>query len=115
MVGTAAPDSIAPENREAEAVLTELDLALAEVDALQPLSDARFLQSHVLYEGRSAQQSRIVDWFADHVDEAAAYRVLSVGCGSGVLDLAILERWHERLPFQPSAPSRRRFRRTSIM
>ena len=97
-MGGATDDGAEAERR---AILAELDQALAESDALVPLSEERFLKSHVLYEGRSAQQSRIVDWFADHVEgngqAPASYRVLSVGCGSGVLDLAILDRWQARL------------------
>ncbi|MEM7199805.1 MAG: class I SAM-dependent methyltransferase [Planctomycetota bacterium] len=56
------------------------------------MSDARFLETHALFEGSSDQQGRVIEWFGEHVapaSKSAPYRVLSVGCGSGVADVAI--------------------------
>jgi len=74
-------------------LLEQLDRALEGSAALEPLADERFLETHVLYEGRSDQQRRLVDWFREAVagslDPARPFRVLSVGCGSGILDVPV--------------------------
>ena len=74
-------------------LLAHLDEALSILEHLHPLDDARFLETHVLYEGRSDQQGRIVDWFAEHVPPRIGahrpFRVLSIGCGSGILDVPV--------------------------
>ncbi|MEO0323067.1 MAG: class I SAM-dependent methyltransferase [Myxococcota bacterium] len=74
-------------------LLARLDEALAAHPALTPLDEERFLETHVLYEGRSDQQGQILRWFADSVapavPEGRPYRVLSVGCGSGILDVPL--------------------------
>lgn len=80
-------------------LLGRLDQALVEAE-LVPLDDARFLETHGIYEGRSDQQRLIIDWFGEQISPAVeadgAFRVLSVGCGSGILDVPIAERLLER-------------------
>lgn len=68
-----------------------------------PLSDQRFDESHERFEGQSNQQTQILAWLqrfgCEQVDgrlgkaEAAegVFRVLSVGCGSGILDLPLIQ------------------------
>ncbi len=61
----------------------------------RPLSHARYDQSHELFEQSSDQQSRILRWLVDfstcHFGAAESLRVMSVGCGSGILDLPLIE------------------------
>ncbi len=87
------PPQRSPDDRHA--LLGQLDRALHGAGPLVEMDEARFMRTHVLYEGRSDQQQRIIDWFgaraAPWVDAHAPrpYRVLSVGCGSGLLDLPV--------------------------
>jgi SAM-dependent methyltransferase len=81
-------------------LLGRLETALIDSSDLVRLTDARYLETHGIYEGRSDQQRLIIDWFADwFADRIAvglrpngAFRVLSVGCGSGILDVQIATR-----------------------
>ena len=80
-------------------VLARLDRALADIDELVPLDEQRFLDTHAVYEGRSDQQLRIIEWFAESLAPATsggAFRVLSVGCGSGLLDFPVAARMAEQ-------------------
>ncbi|MFT4556479.1 MAG: class I SAM-dependent methyltransferase [Planctomycetales bacterium] len=68
-----------------------------------PLSDRRFDESHEWFEGQSNQQTQILEWlqcFGCHQIERRCgkagaerepFRVLSVGCGSGILDLPLIK------------------------
>lgn len=74
-----------------------------------PLSDRRFDQSHERFEGQSNQQTQILEWLQDfgcrQIDcrlgkaraEREAFRVLSVGCGSGILDLPLIKTLADRM------------------
>lgn len=81
-------------------LLVRLDGALIGTSDLVPLRDARYLETHGIYEGRSDQQRLIIDWFAKHgipsLQTKGTFRVLSVGCGSGVLDVSIATRLQEQ-------------------
>ena len=85
-------------------LLGRIEKALIGSSELVPLTDARYLETHGIYEGRSDQQRLIIDWFADwFADQIAvplppngAFRVLSVGCGSGILDVQIATRLLEQ-------------------
>jgi len=85
-------------------LLGRLDTALIGSSDLVPLSDARYLETHGIYEGRSDQQGLIIDWFADFFADQVAptlppegsFRVLSIGCGSGILDVSIATRLLEQ-------------------
>lgn len=61
------------------------------------MDEARFLETHGIYEGRSDQRQRIIGWFGEQIAPSrrldAPFRVLSVGCGSGALDLPIATRF----------------------
>ena len=93
-----AQSSLAHEQRKT--LLGSLDTALIGSSDLVPLSDARYLETHGIYEGRSDQQRLILDWFADQIAASlqpdCAFRVLSVGCGSGILDVPIAEQLAEQ-------------------
>lgn len=72
-----------------------------------PLSDHRFDRSHEWFEGQSNQQAQILDWLqrfgTQQIERckmasrnntrnvAEPFRVLSVGCGSGILDLPLIQ------------------------
>ena len=77
-----------------------LDTALIGSGDLAPLSDERYLETHGIYEGRSDQQGLIIDWFADRaaptLPPEGSFRVLSIGCGSGILDVSIATRLLEQ-------------------
>jgi SAM-dependent methyltransferase len=81
-------------------MLGRLDRALIGSSDLVPLDDARYLETHGIYEGRSNQQRLIIDWFGDQVVPTLkpedSLRVLSVGCGSGILDVPIATRLLEQ-------------------
>lgn len=80
-------------------LLARLDAALDGV-ALRPLDEARFLETHAIYEERSDQRHRIIEWFGERIAPAVPpeqpFRVLSVGCGGGDLDLPVVRRLAER-------------------
>jgi len=85
-------------------LLGRIEAALIGSSDLVPLTDARYLETHGIYEGRSDQQPLIIDWFGDWFAERVApplapegaFRVLSVGCGSGILDVQIAARLLEQ-------------------
>lgn len=84
---------------ERTALLERLDRALDQVDTLIDLDEDRFLETHEIYEARSEQRSRIIEWFGRFVARGPRERalgVLSVGCGSGVLDVPVARRLAER-------------------
>lgn len=69
-----------------------------------PLSHQRFDQSHEWFEGQSNQQNQILDWLQrigsssltrsegiDPQPPSEPFRVLSIGCGSGILDRPFIE------------------------
>lgn len=60
-----------------------------------PLTEARFLETHVAFEAASTQQPQILEQLAAMTLPAGA-RVLSVGCGSGILDIPLAARWLAR-------------------
>jgi len=95
---THAPTAV--ESDERERLLARLDEALARVDELFLLDESRFLETHAIYEGRSDQRRRIIEWFgaqlAPDLPPDRPFRVLSVGCGSGLLDVPIATRLASR-------------------
>lgn len=80
---------------ELSALLERLDTALESVDSISALEGQRFLETHRAFEASSNQQSRIIDWFDDRIGAVEPsdrpYRVLSVGCGSGLLDVPVAQ------------------------
>lgn len=56
-----------------------------------PLSEARFLATHVAFETSSDQQSQILAHLGRFVERAPS-SVLSIGCGSGILDAPLAQR-----------------------
>lgn len=67
------------------------------------MSDSRFDESHERFEGQSNQQAQILKWLqafgceqigrclGKAETERQPFRVLSVGCGSGILDLPLIK------------------------
>ncbi len=82
-------------------MLNDLKRSLRDLQP-SPLSDHRFDESHEWFEGQSNQQTQILEWVkrfgCDQIEgrsdqfgtEREAFRVLSVGCGSGILDLPLI-------------------------
>ncbi len=81
-------------------LLRLIDTALKQSSDLVPLTDARYLEAHGIFEGRSNQQQLILEWFGNQIaptlPQEGVCRVLSVGCGSGVLDVQIATRLVEQ-------------------
>lgn len=81
-------------------VLEGLDRALESVDELVPMDEARFLATHLIYEGRSNQRRRILEWFDHEVtpnnSTNETFDILSVGCGGGHLDVPIASALFDR-------------------
>ena len=80
--------------------LRRLDRTLIGSSDLVRLSDARYMETHGIYEARSDQQPLIIDWFGNqafpNLQTEGPFRVLSIGCGSGVLDVSIAMRLLEQ-------------------
>jgi len=78
----------------------------AAASAVPPLSDDRFLESHVVFETSSDQQGQIRDFLMRHPPAEGA-SIWSVGCGSGILDAPILRSWsgrgHRFVGLEPNA------------
>ena len=91
-----SPTSLALQEQQRN-LLGRLDTELRGSGKLIPLCDARYLETHEIFESRSDQQGLIIDWFshffkdrfAESESRAGTFRVLSVGCGSGILDLQL--------------------------
>ncbi len=90
-----------PTAGENSALLLEgLDQALEFVDRLVPMDEERFLATHLVYERRSNQRQRILEWFAEEVNpnvsDGETFDILSVGCGGGHLDVPIASTLFDR-------------------
>ncbi len=94
LLSTHTPSAFEPQERAR--LLARLEEALSRVEELTPLDEARFLETHAIYEGRSDQRQRIIGWFAEQIAPTlrsdSPFRVLSVGCGSGMLDVPVAAR-----------------------
>lgn len=62
------------------------------------LSDEDYMRCHVAFEGASDQQTQILDALAAHLarSDRRELSVLSVGAGSGILDVPLMSRLAER-------------------
>lgn len=81
----------------ASSELDDIGAAIA-LSAAKPvaLAGKRYLDAHVAFESASTQQSQIRNLFEHLIGEvfdrkSAPLRILSIGCGSGVLDIPIIE------------------------
>ena len=102
------------------AVLQRLRKALARWSEPSQLSDARFDQTHEHFERSSNQQLEILAWLKQlvrrHFASIDPLKILSVGCGNGILDNPLIECLamnSERLDYtgvDPSDVACRRFR-----
>ena len=71
-----------------------IDDHFEDFDSLEELSDARYHQTHERFEAASNQRALILDWLEDLADRMSfpddrEARLLSVGCGGGVMDQQI--------------------------
>lgn len=76
------------------AALRDLNAALERGCRPHKLSNKRFDETHELFEQSSNQQQLILRWLEDLVRSHDAnfnpLRILSVGCGSGILDIPLI-------------------------
>jgi SAM-dependent methyltransferase len=89
------------EEREAQSAqfqvlaLDRLRAAIEEACRPSELSNKRFDETHELFERSSNQQQLILEWLGDlirsHDASLDPVRVLSVGCGSGILDNPLIQ------------------------
>lgn len=99
--GSLAPDP-STQFLSTDSMLNDLKQSLRNLQP-SPLSDDRFDQSHQLFEGQSSQQAQILEWlqrfgrnqierrFRKMGAKREKFRILSVGCGSGILDLPLIK------------------------
>jgi SAM-dependent methyltransferase len=78
----------------AEDLRDRIDGHLDAFDSLEELSDARYHATHERFEASSNQRALILDWLEDQADRMTfpadrPARLLSVGCGGGVMDRRI--------------------------
>ncbi len=74
----------------------EIDRHLASMEALEELSDARYHLTHERFEAASNQRRLILDWVEGLTRRlspppAGPVKILSVGCGGGVMDRRITD------------------------
>ncbi len=101
------------------AALKGLRGALEQAGCPFALSNKRFDETHELFERSSNQQQLILEWLRDlirsHCASSDPLRILSVGCGSGILDnplirsIATTARSVEYTAVDPNAIACRRF------
>lgn len=105
-------------SHDSHAALEQLQAELAGIRHPK-LSDERFDEAHELFESSSNQQRLILDWltnFAIQHPGNNALSLLSVGCGSGILDnpllksLSEMERSIRYTGIDPNPVACRRFR-----
>jgi len=87
----------------AAALLTGIDQHLDRLGHLEELTEARYHETHDVFESQSNQRALILDWFENWAGSVAwrgdrAARILSVGCGSGTLDSEITDRLDRLTP-----------------
>jgi SAM-dependent methyltransferase len=78
-------------------LLQRLEQSLAPL-SIQEMSASRFDESHEAFESASDQQSQILGWLCDYFlanERSKAVDMLSIGCGSGILDGPLLQYWFE--------------------
>jgi len=78
----------------AQQLKTRIDGQLDELPVLEELSDTQYHSAHERFEGASNQRALIVEWMQDFVKQIQfsgdrPTRLLSVGCGGGVMDQRI--------------------------
>jgi len=73
-----------------------IDDHLGKLPSLDELGDARYHSTHETFEAASNQRALIIDWLEDLADRTPfprnrEARLLSVGCGGGVMDRRIVD------------------------
>jgi len=74
----------------------DVDRRLGALDGIDPLSDERYHRTHERFEAASDQRQRILDWFERFIGhgeraDTPISKVLSIGCGGGVMDRRIVD------------------------
>lgn len=82
-------------NSSAEDLRVRIDDHLGKLSSLEELGDQRYHKTHESYEAASNQRTLILDWL-DNIADRMTFptdretRMLSVGCGGGVMDRRIV-------------------------
>lgn len=88
-----SPPRPLPDIQNRTSLLAQLENALANLDEVPPLESERYSLTHAVFESRSDQRQRIIDWLlAEEPPRKPAgrpIRVLGVGCGAGEVDVAV--------------------------
>ncbi len=79
---------------EAERLLERITARLPSSESVVPIADADYMRCHIAFEGASDQQTRILQWLEARLTREARpeVSVLSVGAGSGILDVPLIAR-----------------------
>ena len=82
----------------AAAILDDLRGLIAGNGPISPLAGEVYMRTHVAFEESSNQQAKILDWLVDHLDSSPQepLELTSVGAGSGILDVPMLEQLGQR-------------------
>jgi len=86
----------------AEGLRDRIDDQLDAFDSLEELSDVRYHETHERFEAASNQRALILDWLEDFADRNQfpphrTTRMLSIGCGGGVMDRRITQVFAEHV------------------
>ena len=93
--------------------IVDIERELAALETLPQMSSTYYGAAHAQFEAASDQQSLLLRWFAEHAradDTGQRVAVLSVGCGSGMFDRPLVEKWKLQTPrlsyvgVDPNAP-----------
>ena len=76
-----------------DSLLKRLEDALADLDEVPLLDSERYSATHAVFESRSDQRQRIIDWLLARTSSVESaerpVRVLGIGCGAGEVDVAV--------------------------
>jgi SAM-dependent methyltransferase len=80
--------------------LRQLQSEVHALASLVPMNETGYLDAHVVFRHASTQQARMLDWIRSSLDVLSptdpAVSVLSVGCGSGILDGHLIKSLSQR-------------------
>lgn len=82
--------------RDTSGIRARIDAHLDDIGQLEELNDERYHSTHERFEAASNQRTLIIEWLGDFADRSAfpdarPTRLLSVGCGGGVMDQRITD------------------------
>ncbi len=83
-------------------VIEKIKEALKALPSVPGMDDARYMDAHLAFRDASNQQTLMLEWLGGHVGRhhkgAESLSVLSVGCGTGILDQHLVEQMHTHAP-----------------